>query len=107
MKRMGERDEGKWERISWDKSYEILCGKIKELQDKYGPESIAVAQGTGRYHFHHTVRSAHALGTPNWIEPGTAQCFIPRVIASAVTYGDLIVCNHKTGCHDLGKQAGT
>lgn len=97
MKRVGERGEGKWERITWDEAYDILCGKIKALQEEYGPETIAVAMGTGRYHFQYPLRLAHALGTPNWIEPGTAQCFVPRVIASAVTYGDLIVCDYGYG----------
>ena len=91
MKRLGKRGEGKWKRITWDEAYTILCSKIKDLRETYGPETIAIAQGTGRFHFTHTIRFAYALGTPNWIEPGTAQCFIPRIITSKITYGDLIV----------------
>jgi thiosulfate reductase / polysulfide reductase chain A len=94
MKRAGERGEGRWTRITWDETYNILAGKIKELQDKYGPETIAVAHGTGRYYFPHVVRFTHALGSPNWIEPGSANCFAPRIIMSAVTYGDLILCDY-------------
>lgn len=94
MKRVGERGKGKWEQITWEGAYHILVRKIKALQDQYGPETIAVGHGTGRYHFAHVLRFAHAIGTPNWVEPGTAQCFIPRIITSAVTYGDLIVCDY-------------
>jgi thiosulfate reductase / polysulfide reductase chain A len=94
MKRVGLRGGGKWERITWDEAYDLLTGKIKELQDTYGPETIAVAHGTGRYYFPHVLRFTHAIGSPNWIEPGTAQCFIPRIIMSAVTYGDLIICDY-------------
>lgn len=97
MLRKGKRGEDKWERITWDEAYHILCGKIKELQYKYGPETIAVAHGTGRYFFPHVLRFTHAIGSPNWIEPGTAQCFIPRVIVSAVTYGDLILSDYGYG----------
>jgi len=97
MKRIGERGGGRWERITWDEAYHILVTRIKALQDEYGPETIAVGQGTGRYHFPHVLRFAHALGTPNWVEPGTAQCFIPRIITSGLTYGDLIFSDYGYG----------
>jgi len=94
MKRIGDRGSGKWEKISWDEACAILVDKIQTLQSKYGAETIAVGQGTGRYHFQHTIRFAHAIGTPNWFEPGTAQCFIPRIITSVLTYGDLLVTDY-------------
>lgn len=94
LKRTGERGEGKWARICWDEAYDIMVRQITTLQERHGKETVAIAQGTGRYHFVHTVRFANALGTPNWIEPGTAQCFIPRILTSLVTYGDLIVCDY-------------
>jgi anaerobic selenocysteine-containing dehydrogenase len=94
MKRIGTRGSGKWEKISWDEAYAIIVDKIQILQAKYGAETIAVGQGTGRYHFQHTIRFAHAIGTPNWFEPGTAQCFIPRIITSVLTYGDLLVTDY-------------
>ena len=97
MKRIGERGQGKWERITWDEAYGILTTNIKTLRNRYGPETIAIGQGTGRYHFPHVLRFANALGTPNWVEPGTAQCFIPRIITSGLTYGDLIFCDYGYG----------
>jgi hypothetical protein len=36
------------------------------------------------------IRFANALGTPNWYEPGLANCFIPRVTVSNLTYGGLV-----------------
>jgi anaerobic selenocysteine-containing dehydrogenase len=44
-------------------------------------------------------RFANALGTPNWCEPGTAQCFRPRVNISYLTFGDLPVCNYTEDTH--------
>lgn len=38
--RVGERGEGRFKRISWDEAFDYMTGKIKELQEKYGPESI-------------------------------------------------------------------
>jgi anaerobic selenocysteine-containing dehydrogenase len=52
---------------------------------------MALGQGTGRHHYLHVVRFANALGTPNWYEPGLAQCFIPRITVSYLTYGGFVV----------------
>ena len=41
--------------------------------------------------------SANALGTPNWCEPGFAQCFHPRVNISILTMGDLPVNDFTSG----------
>lgn len=94
LKRSGERGGGKWERISWDEAFFTIVRKINEIKDNYGVEAIALGQGTGRHHYRHLVRFAHALGTPNWCEPGAAQCFHPRVSAAEMTYGDLPVCDY-------------
>ncbi|MHC4260289.1 MAG: molybdopterin-containing oxidoreductase family protein, partial [Planctomycetota bacterium] len=31
-----------------------------------------------------------ALGTPNWYEPGLAQCFLPRITVNNLTYGGFV-----------------
>jgi thiosulfate reductase/polysulfide reductase chain A len=94
LKRAGKRGEGKWQRISWDEALDTIVGKINEIKESHGIESVGVGMGTGRHHFMHVLRFANALGTPNWCEPGTAQCFIPRVLTGAMTYGDLPVCDY-------------
>jgi anaerobic selenocysteine-containing dehydrogenase len=82
---------GSWQQISWPEALEEIGERIRTIQEKTGPESIALGQGTGRHHYLHTVRFANALGTPNWYEPGLAQCFIPRISVSNLTYGSFIV----------------
>jgi len=94
LKRAGARGEGKWERISWDEALDTIAKKITTIKTEYGVESIALGTGTGRHHFRHVCRFAHALGTPNWCEPGLAQCFIPRIHASFMTYGGFPVCDY-------------
>jgi len=94
LKRAGERGEGKWQRISWDEALDTIARNITTIKEKYGVESIALGTGTGRHHFRHVCRFAHALGTPNWCEPGLAQCFIPRIHASFMTYGGFPVCDY-------------
>ena len=45
MKRVGERGEGKFERISWDEAYEIIAEKLKEIAEIYGWRSIGWVLG--------------------------------------------------------------
>ena len=47
MKRAGERGEDKWQRVSWDEALDTIASKFKEIGEKYGYESIALATGTG------------------------------------------------------------
>jgi len=48
LKRAGERGENKWEPITWDEALDTIAEKAKEIQAKYGMDSIATIQGTGR-----------------------------------------------------------
>lgn len=43
MRRIGERGEGKWQRISWDEALDTIAARLKDIQDKHGPESLAWA----------------------------------------------------------------
>lgn len=90
LKRMGERGEGRWSEISWDQALTEICAKLSQLRAESGPESVALGQGTGRHHYMRVVRFANQLNTPNWYEPGLAQCFIPRITVSNLTYGGFV-----------------
>lgn len=91
LRRKGSRGSCGWERISWDEALDEIASKVGAIRSESGPESIALGQGTGRHHYMHVVRFANALGTPNWYEPGLAQCFIPRITVSNLTYGGFVV----------------
>ena len=87
MKRVGPRGTGEFEQISWEEAYGIIAENLLRIEKEYGMEAVAIAQGTGRHHLPYTARFANAIGTPNWFEPGSAQCFFPRIHAGAVTFG--------------------
>ena len=97
QRRVGPRGSGKWERISWDEALDTIAERLHGIREKFGPESIAVGTGTGRHLIIWMPRLAYALGTPNWIEPGFAQCFFPRVNAGFMTYGDFPVSDFTSG----------
>ena len=97
MRRRGPRGSGEWDRISWDEALDEISEKLLAIRDEYGPEAIALGTGTGRHHIRWVSRFGHALGTPNWCEPGFAQCFHPRVNTCILTMGDYPVCDFTGG----------
>lgn len=97
MRRTGARGEGKWERITWDEALGEIAERLEKIKSEFGAESIAMGTGTGRHHIRWVSRFGHALGTPNWCEPGFAQCFHPRINTSLLTLGDLPVNDFTSG----------
>lgn len=47
MKRVGERGEGKFERISWDQALDEIADKLKSVIKKYGNEAVFINHGSG------------------------------------------------------------
>ncbi len=84
------REGTAWKRIGWDEALDTVAGQITRFQKQYGPESILMAHGTERNLSGYAKRFASTLGTPNRIEPGGAQCFLPRGLASRHTFGEMI-----------------
>jgi thiosulfate reductase/polysulfide reductase chain A len=97
LRRVGARGVGKWERISWDAAIDEIAERLLAIRNDFGAEAIALGTGTGRHHIRWVSRFGHALGTPNWCEPGFAQCFHPRVNTCLLTYGDFPVCDFTGG----------
>ncbi len=86
MKRVGEKGEGKFKRITWDEALDTIAAKLKETKEKYGPESYAVLSPEfwpvlntlGR-------RFLNVHGSPNYLH--SAICATPRVAATKITLG--------------------
>ena len=88
MIRVGARGENKWKRISWDEAIDIIAHKMMDARAKYGAESVMCSTGGGgNPHFRMIARFCNIFGTPNWYEPGCAQCFLPRTLAFGMMYG--------------------
>jgi len=47
MRRVGERGEGKFERITWDEALDVVAKKIKGVKDAYGASAILMLTGGG------------------------------------------------------------
>ncbi|MFT5092345.1 MAG: thiosulfate reductase/polysulfide reductase chain A, partial [Porticoccaceae bacterium] len=48
LKRVGERGEGRWKRISWDEALDEIAEKLKTIRDSGHPEDFAFHQGRQR-----------------------------------------------------------
>ncbi len=71
LKRVGEKGEGKWERISWDEALDIITDKLTDIRDNYGPEYLAMCLGEPKgMEFAFGQRFASAYGTNNVVTPG-------------------------------------
>lgn len=90
QKRVGNRGENKWQRISWDEAFDICEKRMKEIAEKHGPESIVFTQGTGRDVGGMISFLAYAYGSPNWTMLGLSghSCFTPQLASGYVTQGD-------------------
>lgn len=42
MKRIGERNSGQWERISWEQAIDEIAEKLDEIRTKYGSEAVLI-----------------------------------------------------------------
>ncbi len=59
-----------------------------ETREKYGAETVFCSTGGGgNPEFPSISRFCNAFGTPNWFEPGCAQCYLPRTAAFGLMYG--------------------
>ena len=91
LRQDGQRGSNGWKEISWDEALDQIANRIDKIRAESGSESIALGQGTGRHHFMQVIRFANSLGTPNWYEPGLANCLLPRITVCHLTYGGYVV----------------
>lgn len=80
LKRIGERGENKWERISWDEALDTITEKYKATVKEWGVNAVAVFCGTGREasKYHHPL-SFDIFGTQTIIHPNSGwSCIVPR-----------------------------
>ncbi len=81
----GAADPG-WVRISWEEALETIAGRLKRIQEKYGPRAIAFGQGTGRFTVELCARLKNCIGSPNVIHPGH-MCRGPMAATTCLTVG--------------------
>ncbi len=66
MKRVGNRGDGNYERISWDEALDTIAAKLVEVKDKYGPYSIIHQPYSYMGHCSFPLAPWFGAGTAGW-----------------------------------------
>ncbi|MFX1525597.1 MAG: molybdopterin-dependent oxidoreductase [Promethearchaeota archaeon] len=95
MHRIGERGEGKFERISWDEALEIVANKMKEIKEKYGNSSILLVPGAGNQGMLHGVTAVGLMLTQfgGYTRMWGIPSYEGALFASMATYGTMMTGN--------------
>ena len=68
MRKVGARDSGEWEQISWDEAKKLVAGKLSQLREDGHPERAALLYGETRGQMRQFLeRFMGAVGSPNAI----------------------------------------
>jgi anaerobic selenocysteine-containing dehydrogenase len=87
LRRVGERGEGRWERVSWDEALDVVAAGLSAAKETYGPESVAFIRGGAKgYQDRYLARFANLFGSPN-VTATSNICHVPRANAARVTNG--------------------
>lgn len=100
MKRVGDRGEGRFERVSWDEAFDGIAQKMFAIRDASGPEAVMLHTGRGLFEFGSTdafcpagppVQSNKGIlspfGSPNNMNVGSICYVAYGVIAPMTTIG--------------------
>jgi anaerobic selenocysteine-containing dehydrogenase len=70
LKRVGNKGEGKFQRITWDEAIGIIADTLKRQKEKYGPESLGMLSPARRTYSEYVYRFLIAHGSPNYGHSG-------------------------------------
>ncbi|MFQ5761897.1 MAG: molybdopterin-dependent oxidoreductase, partial [Candidatus Bathyarchaeia archaeon] len=93
LKRVGERGQGEWKRITWDQALDEIAAKLLELREKYGSETLFATGGTGRHcdDFPNKSKFLHLWGSLNRYQFGPDCWCNNYVIDTAIAGGPMMV----------------
>lgn len=83
------RKDGELLPVSWDEAFKFSTEKLKDIKDRYGPQSLAIYHGEGIGHQelkYYIKRFANVYGTPNFMSVGSI-CNAARTMADTLTLG--------------------
>ena len=86
MKRVGERGEGKFERISWDEALSTIAEKLGESKEKYGADSTLFYVGHPKWFRYQFTQLANSYGSCN-VGSESSTCAYAVMLANQATFG--------------------
>ncbi|MBI5017607.1 MAG: molybdopterin-dependent oxidoreductase [Deltaproteobacteria bacterium] len=86
LKRIGDKGQNRWQRITWDEALNEIASKLADLKGRHGAETLAVSRGTSRTHEEFTMRFLNLFGSPN--QCGQAQiCHGNSAVVATALFG--------------------
>lgn len=86
MKRVGNRGEGRFERISWEEALDIIVEKMEDTKEKYGAKSTMVYVGHPKWFRPYLTDFANHYGTPN-VGSESSTCAYALMLACKCCFG--------------------
>jgi anaerobic selenocysteine-containing dehydrogenase len=86
LKRVGERGEGKFERITWKEALTTIADKLLALKEEDGAEATAFYVAYTKEPRPYFRRLVHAYGSPNYTTE-TSSCFSAGWLAATMNFG--------------------
>lgn len=86
MKRVGERGEGKFERISWDEAFTTIADKLNESKAKYGADSTLFYVGHPKWFRYQLTQLANEHGSCN-VGSESSTCAYAIMLATQCNFG--------------------
>ena len=90
LKRVGERGENKWQRISWEQGIQEVAQKLDQIRKESGPEAVIIHSGHGESPHDGVAaygRFNNYFQTPHLICSGAFICWLPQLAAQIATLG--------------------
>ena len=97
LRRVGERGEGRFERVSWEKALEEVAFQLKRIKDTYGNSSIFFAGGSGNQGMLHgpIPVGAMLLAFGGFTRIWGVASYEGALFASMATYGTIRTGNSR------------
>ncbi|MCB2192660.1 MAG: molybdopterin-dependent oxidoreductase [Deltaproteobacteria bacterium] len=88
LKRVGERGQGQWQRVSWEQALDEVAEKLASLREQYGAETLTFTHGTKRTYHWDCRRFFNLFGSPNTCGVNNI-CMCPSYATEYATYGGM------------------
>jgi anaerobic selenocysteine-containing dehydrogenase len=88
MRKVGPREGGRWERISWPDALATVADRLEEVIKRHGPKAVVAFTGyPGTSRCIMSVLFTRSLGSPDIVATTPLWCEGPGIVADSVTVG--------------------
>ncbi len=95
LRRVGERGEGAFERISWDEALDEIADRLNAIKAEHGAESVIFFAGYPKHFRAFLQRLSIDFGSPNYCTE-SSTCSTATIMAQKLTYGAPSAADMKT-----------